>query len=206
MDLKQKAKWHLEINNGLVPILELPTGEIIIESYVIQMWAHEMGKDEGLQLLSKDPLTAARQRIIIESLYPKLPPYIATFYYWRGNTDVDEKINEYRDKALPALDGFVKNNLKGDFFGGDKPDIVDCFCFPVLERNCFFEGTDMGDIVDYLKLKENLPNLNEYVKRMRNFELFKTLVPTQESFTKMFADLKQKPKQARTIFEVRYLD
>ena len=35
VDLGKKTKWHLDINGGLVPILELPNGATICESKVI---------------------------------------------------------------------------------------------------------------------------------------------------------------------------
>ena len=35
INLEKRTKWHYEINGGLVPILELPSGEIITESQVI---------------------------------------------------------------------------------------------------------------------------------------------------------------------------
>ena len=32
VSLERRSKWHYEVNNGFVPFLELPTGEIITES------------------------------------------------------------------------------------------------------------------------------------------------------------------------------
>jgi glutathione S-transferase len=48
MDLNNKAKWHMDLNGGTIPILEMPSGEIIVESKVIMDFAHEYGKDAGL--------------------------------------------------------------------------------------------------------------------------------------------------------------
>jgi len=33
--VNEKAAWHLEINGGLVPILETPQGDLIVESSII---------------------------------------------------------------------------------------------------------------------------------------------------------------------------
>jgi glutathione S-transferase len=205
MDLKNKAPWHVAINGGFVPFLEVPSGEFIDNCKVIIEYANDAGKDQGLELFSKDPVKAAHQRFMIEN-FVKLPPYIVTFFNWRGDS-TNEKVIEFRDKSLPAIESFVKTNLKGKpFFGGDKPDMVDIFYFPNLERNCIFEGTEMSGLVEFLHLKENAKTMVEYVQRMREFELFKTLVPTQESFKKMFVDLIKLPLMARTVFELRYLD
>jgi glutathione S-transferase len=35
LDLSKKTQWHLDINGGLVPILEFPDGTVILESKII---------------------------------------------------------------------------------------------------------------------------------------------------------------------------
>jgi len=35
MDLRNKSEWHMNINGGLIPIMEAPNGTIIIESSII---------------------------------------------------------------------------------------------------------------------------------------------------------------------------
>ena len=39
MNIGDKAQWHLDINKGMVPVLETPDGTIIIESAVISQFA-----------------------------------------------------------------------------------------------------------------------------------------------------------------------
>jgi glutathione S-transferase len=56
MDLNVKAQWHLDFNGGMVPVLETPEGELIKESSVVAMYAHEAGKDNGIDLFPKDPI------------------------------------------------------------------------------------------------------------------------------------------------------
>jgi len=41
MNLGDKAQWHLDFNNGLVPVLESPDGTMINESAVISAFASE---------------------------------------------------------------------------------------------------------------------------------------------------------------------
>ena len=50
MDLQEKAYWHKDLNGGLVPLLEVPNGDIINESAIITNFANEYGKDQGLKL------------------------------------------------------------------------------------------------------------------------------------------------------------
>jgi glutathione S-transferase len=59
MDLAQKAQWHLDFNGGAIPILETPEGDLIKESGIIAQLAVELGGDEGVALIPKDPFQAA---------------------------------------------------------------------------------------------------------------------------------------------------
>jgi len=55
MELKDKAKWHVDLNGGLVPFLEMPDGKIVLESKGVMDYAEELGGDDGYRLYSKDP-------------------------------------------------------------------------------------------------------------------------------------------------------
>ena len=44
-DLDAKAGWHLELNNGFVPVLETKEGDLIYESAVLMQFAHEMAPE-----------------------------------------------------------------------------------------------------------------------------------------------------------------
>ena len=35
MDIHDKAQWHVDVNGGMVPLLETPQGEIVKESAII---------------------------------------------------------------------------------------------------------------------------------------------------------------------------
>lgn len=55
MDLRNKAQWHLDVNGGYVPIMELPDGTLLNESRVLMEYANDLGGTNGLQLYYKDP-------------------------------------------------------------------------------------------------------------------------------------------------------
>ena len=55
----------------MVPILETPAGDLIRESGVISQLAVELGKDQGIELVPKDPITAAKMRLEIEAFRNK---------------------------------------------------------------------------------------------------------------------------------------
>ena len=51
MNLGDKAQWHLDFNNGFVPILESPEGTMINESAVISAFASDFAKTtDGIKL------------------------------------------------------------------------------------------------------------------------------------------------------------
>jgi glutathione S-transferase len=75
MDLNEKAQWHLDFNGGLVPILENPQGELIKESGIIAQFAIELGGDEGVALIPKDPFQAAKMRLEIERCSKIIGPF-----------------------------------------------------------------------------------------------------------------------------------
>ena len=54
MELREKTHWHIELNGGGIPLLELPNGRIVKESAVIAEYAEECSSD-GLQLYPENP-------------------------------------------------------------------------------------------------------------------------------------------------------
>jgi len=47
VDVIQKARWHLDLNNGLIPVLEFPDSTLINESRIIIDLANDLGGDKG---------------------------------------------------------------------------------------------------------------------------------------------------------------
>jgi glutathione S-transferase len=54
INLKDKAKWHMDINGGLVPILELPDGTILLDSKVLMDYANDAYPNQGYSILPED--------------------------------------------------------------------------------------------------------------------------------------------------------
>lgn len=66
MDCNEKAQWHLDFNNGFVPVLETPQGDLIKESAIVAQIAIETAGDKGVALIPKDPIQAAKMRVEME--------------------------------------------------------------------------------------------------------------------------------------------
>lgn len=63
--MTKKTQWHIAINGGLVPILELPNGAIINESKIIMEYLEEAYPESGFPTLPKDPEDRALLRLSI---------------------------------------------------------------------------------------------------------------------------------------------
>lgn len=63
IDLNEKGQWHVDFNNGMVPVLEVPSGELIPESGIAAEYALQVaGPNQGLKLIPDDPVQAALMR------------------------------------------------------------------------------------------------------------------------------------------------
>ena len=54
INLRDKPKWHMDINGGLVPILELPDGTILLDSKILMDYANEAYPNQGYSILPED--------------------------------------------------------------------------------------------------------------------------------------------------------
>ena len=55
VDMKNKAKWHVDFNGGLLPVLQATDGAMLKESDVIFNFAHDFAPvDQGLKLYPTD--------------------------------------------------------------------------------------------------------------------------------------------------------
>ena len=59
MDLNNKSRWHRELNDGGIPVLETPCGDQIIESDIMIRFAEEYAPHAGVKLIPSDPIEAA---------------------------------------------------------------------------------------------------------------------------------------------------
>ena len=63
VDLGKKTPWHLAINGGLVPILELQDGTLINESKILVDFAEDAYPESGYSILPEDPVVRAKMRL-----------------------------------------------------------------------------------------------------------------------------------------------
>ena len=62
--LNNKGQWHKDFNGGMVPVLELPTGDLLPESGILMQYAMDAAPaGQGIDLIPADPLVAADMRV-----------------------------------------------------------------------------------------------------------------------------------------------
>ena len=125
--LNKKAEWHLNFNEGMVPILETPNGDLIKESGVIMAFAHESGTGATIP---KDPVAAAFMRLEMEAFNPKLSTYWPILMS-RGQND--EMIDKFATEALPFFEEVCCKSEGKFLFRTSEPTLLDCHIAPLLE-------------------------------------------------------------------------
>jgi glutathione S-transferase len=59
VDLGKKTPWHVAINGGMVPVWEVPSGDIITESKVLMDYVEDAYPKDGYSTLPEDPVKRA---------------------------------------------------------------------------------------------------------------------------------------------------
>ena len=160
-DLNEKRQWHLDINNGFVPILELPDGTMIRESGIVADYAIDLTRGQGIELVPSDPVLAAKMRLKINDL--KMGQIFA-IYLSRGKDT--EKLETYKKDALVQFESWAKEAGDKWLMGTDEITLADTMIGPMWEVMYMMEH-QYSDVSEYLDVKTNAPNWLKYVEKFR---------------------------------------
>lgn len=156
INLKRKPEWYIENINclGLVPSIE--TDDVIVfDSVIINEYLDSVYPEN--KLLHSDPYKAAKDKMLLEIWSKVVTAYYKVYY---GKENEDQSISQ----MLTALDR-VENELKqrkSDFFGGDKPMMIDFNMWPHMERLQFFDVIVPGFKLDTSRFK----SITTYIEKM----------------------------------------
>jgi len=181
VDLREKAKWHLDVNGGFIPLLETPDGRIVYESAVVAEFAWNY-TDKGIPVwphqakpgdLDANMGTAAMRLEIV-----KFDKMMNDFSFWGAllsRFQNEEKVAALK-AGLPQFEEFAKTNLNGkNFFGGDAPMYLDFHCCPIFERLVLLENSPWQHAWDALDVANTCPTICELVKRWREHPVMKPI-------------------------------
>jgi len=120
------------VNGGTVPLLETPAGDLIKESLIISQFAIEQGKDQGLELVPKDPIVAAKMRLDIEAFVSSRVFSRPIMYPSRGLDNAT--IDKFKEAGLPLWEAICAKATDGKWlFGTDEPTLMDVHIAPFME-------------------------------------------------------------------------
>ena len=171
IDLKNKPEWFLKLSPlGKVPILEVEN-TVIFESAVINEFLDE---DTPNTLLSKNLIEKAHQRAWIEfgsTLIMDTHKLILS--------KDEESFNENKEIVFNKLNK-IENEIKGEYFSGNKFSLVDTTYAPLLRMISLFEK--ITNDKEYKKLSKvktwtntllELPEVKESVKETFKEDFYK---------------------------------
>eukprot|EP00347_Sterkiella_histriomuscorum_P006107 403354042 len=209
IDLEAKAPWHVAANGGVLPLIELQDDTLMPESRVLQDLANDLGRKQGLELYSEEPIQAAHQRLLMEQFGSKYMPAYFTLYRSKGKS---EEVLENYKKTISEMESWLKTNLKGGKFllGLSHPSMADIHIIPVLERLVMFENSVFDSIFKTLNIKEQAPTIVEFVHNFRQHEAFNKkngfILCQERTFHTFLEDFMTMEDGVHPVLKLRYLD
>lgn len=172
MDLRNKAQWHKDIN-GLIPVLETQSGDLIVESAVVQGFAMALNGSKGLKLFPSDgcegdvakATQTAKQRhtmLKFDGLLSKFwPAFVSRF------ADA-EKMAGLKEN-LPQFEAMIAEGTAATgFMSGDaEPMLIDIHMFPVMERIVMLENSPWHYAFEDMQVKEKMPATYAFVHKFK---------------------------------------
>lgn len=138
VDLKHKPPELLAVSpRATVPVLVLPTGQVLTESLDIMRWALTQ-RDPAGWLRSRQP---ERDEHLIKTNDTAFKHWLDRYKY--AERHPDQSREHYRQQAVDALLAPLENALvsAGPWLGGDQPVLADAALFPFVRQ---FAAVDTG--------------------------------------------------------------
>lgn len=155
VDLTHKNPWHININNGLVPFLEIPDGEIITESLNISDWIHD-NSQQGVDLYPGDESNRQKFKETIAEISDK------TSYFIMYAIKKEMRENDGNEKYLETLE-WVNDKLPDSdthiyLHEQEHETMADLMILPFIHCAFLYKGTQLKaklyDSIDFDKIKK----------------------------------------------------
>lgn len=155
IDLTHKNKWHLDINNGFVPILEQPDGTIVHDSLDVCDWLQDHTKD-GVDLYPGDAEHKQKLKDLVKEICDKITSFIAIACIKdiRDNYSGDKfaETVEWFDSYLPDSETNIYIN------GQEHETMADLMVLPFIHCAFLYKDTQLKeklyDSLDLEKIKK----------------------------------------------------
>ncbi|KPI97298.1 Glutathione S-transferase omega-1 [Papilio xuthus] len=175
--LLDKPEWLTRKSAfGKVPSIEIKEDVCIYESLVTVEYLDEVYDQRPL--ISKDPVTKAYDKIIVEAIGPLQTVFFK--FVKAPETITDDNIIAYNNALR-----YIQDQLKSrgtQFFGGNEPGYADYMIWPWLERLYAVQDTYEAAKFDGAEYKL----LNEYVENMLNDPAVKIYLVPKDVLMKVY--------------------
>jgi len=142
-----------------VPVLQLPDGTVIDESFDIMKWALEQAKTDWLDINFEDQL------FIIKINDEEFKPWLNKYKYHQRNP---EKTYEYyQDKCVKILLKYENILTTKLFLFGEKPQVSDVAILPLVRQFAH---------VDLTFFMKKFPHLNRWLETWKASTLFQSIM------------------------------
>lgn len=176
----KKAQWHLDFNNGFLPVLEAPSGDMVNESGVLMEMASTLApKGQGLPLWpheaeAEGDLAANMETGKHRLLMQEFDKYSIMGFYgaYISNFSADEKKEGYKNLFVKGEEFVTKHKgPHGWMHKYENPMMLDISIMTMLERATGLTGGAFNDKVADLNIVETYPEVHAFVKRMQEHKV-----------------------------------
>ena len=190
MELKNNAQWHIDLNGGVVPILETPDGTLIHESAVIMNMATDKDQGKGMKLWPhelrqgdvKASVKTAAMRLEMLAFDKLFMPFWGCLFSQFNDM---EKVDSFKENVPKMEELFVRNLNGADYLSGtSQPMMIDLHCYPMVERMVMLKDSPLHIGFEVLGMEE-APAMCAFVHRFRAHPTFKDHVITQDNYFKL---------------------
>lgn len=158
VDLTHKNAWHMDINQGLVPIVELTDGKIMIESLDTSDWVQDYTK-EGVDLYPGDEAHKQQLKDIVKEWFDKTVYFILIGFKKEAREQGSGKFVEILEWANDQLPDDPKNIYLG---GHEHETMADLMIVPFINTAFMIKGTvykeEFYDAINF----ERIPKLKNW--------------------------------------------
>jgi glutathione S-transferase len=142
-----------------VPVLQLPDGSVIDESFDIMKWALEQSKTDWLDINFEDQL------FIIKINDEEFKPWLNKYKYHQRNSV--SSYEESQDKCVQILSKYEETLSEKLFLFGEKAQVADVAVLPLVRQFAY---------VDLSFFMKKLPHLNRWLEIWKTSIIFQSIM------------------------------
>jgi glutathione S-transferase len=176
LDLTAKNSWHMDINKGLVPIVELPDGKIIYESLDTSDWVQEYSKD-GVDLYPGDSDNKQKLKDTIEEWFQKSIHLLLVSFKKDARELGSQKFVDILEWANDQLPDDPKNMYIG---GHEHETMADLMVIPFINGALMHkESIYKEELYDTINF-ERIPKLKHWYDTL--FQKYQNVLGQEKAF------------------------